>query len=91
MGKLASRPLTDLKITLELNYHEAAALEAMAGYGFDAFLEMFYENLGKTYLQPHEEGLKSLFDCVKETLPGIVNRFKNAQDVFAGIKQIGRT
>jgi hypothetical protein len=36
-----------LTLSLTLGEGEARALEALAGYGTDAFLEVFYEKMGK--------------------------------------------
>ena len=52
----------DVKAVLELNEQELRALDALRGYGIDAFLKVFYQHLGRHYLEPHEAGLRSLFD-----------------------------
>lgn len=88
MAKLIAAPMADLKVQLELNYHEVAALEALAGYGFENFVKVFYEHLGKCYLKPHEQGLKTLFETVRQDLPSIINKFQNAKEVFIGTKMI---
>ena len=64
--KLRFRISLELKVMFELNEHEVAALDALAIYGTDSFLKVFYEKMGKHYLEPHESGLKSLFEKVKE-------------------------
>jgi hypothetical protein len=48
-------------VQLELTEEEARALYNITVYGVKPFTEWFYRNLGKHYLKPHEEGLKSLF------------------------------
>jgi hypothetical protein len=50
--------------TLELNGDEMLALDAIVGYGTDNFLKVFYQFLGRHYLQPHEKGCRTLFDKV---------------------------
>ncbi|MCX5478486.1 hypothetical protein OSH08_05690 [Kaistia geumhonensis] len=40
------------------------ALDALVGYGVDAFLKVFYEKLGEAYMRPHEAGLRSLFKAI---------------------------
>lgn len=50
---------------LELNDAEVEALDALAGYGVDSFLKVFYEKLGRAYMEPHEAGLRSLFKAVQ--------------------------
>lgn len=61
---------TTIRINIDLDEQEARALEALAGYGTDAFLKCFYEHMGKHYLQPHEAGLRRIFDVFQ----GDVNR-----------------
>lgn len=57
------------KVVIELTEVEARALDAMAGYGHEPFLEGFYNNLGKSYMQPHEKGVISLFEMIRNELP----------------------
>lgn len=52
----------EFKVTLQLTEAEANALEAIIGYGVKPFLQMFYEHMGKSYLQPYEKGAISLFE-----------------------------
>lgn len=52
--------------TLTLNQEEMLALDAIAGYNTDDFLKVFYQYLGKHYLQPNERGCKTLFDKVRK-------------------------
>lgn len=57
---------TDIKIQTE--YHlllteaEARALDGLCGYNFEEFIKVFYEKMGKHYLEPHEAALKTLFE-----------------------------
>lgn len=67
---MTSKPQFDLKIdlnitaTVALTEGQLAALEAMAGYGADAFLKAFYVKLGRHYMKPFERDLRDLFDAV---------------------------
>ncbi len=65
MAFIEGRPKVEMRITLVLSEAEASALDAIAGYGTDSFLKVFYEHMGKAYLQPYESGLRSLFDSVQ--------------------------
>lgn len=58
------------EITLKINEAEARALDAMFSYGANAFLEGFYKCLGKAYVQPHENGVRSLHDTIRAQLAG---------------------
>ena len=79
----------DIKITLELTIPEAKALNEMVKYGTKAFLEGYYKQLGKSYLQPHERGVISLFETVKNTLPSELYKVdkivKTVSDIKANI------
>jgi hypothetical protein len=65
----------DFGVILKLSEKEARALEAITVYGTKEFLETFYTHLGKTYLQPHEEGVEILFETLKTELPKHLNKF----------------
>jgi hypothetical protein len=88
MAELISTPRLSLNVQFELNHAEAAALDAIAGYGVEEFVKVFYGHLGKAYLQPHEHGLRSLFNSVRKQLPPIVERYENARAVLAGTKKV---
>ena len=62
---------TDVQITATLELSEGAlrALEAMAGYGDEAFLKAFYVKLGKAYLQPVERDVRELFRLIRANVP----------------------
>lgn len=65
--KILSKAEVHFEVVLKLSEEEARALDAIVGYGPDRFVEWFYKNLGKHYLKPHEQGMRSLFDtCRKE-------------------------
>lgn len=87
MAELMSKPRLDLFVDFRLNADECAALEALAGYGVEPFLQTFYEKMGKNYLEPHEAGLRSLFDAVTRYMPRINKRFTQCEDVLHGSKQ----
>lgn len=82
MAKIIGKPKVVLTATLELTKHELGALDALAGYGTDEFLEVFYKHMGKAYLEKHEEGLRSLFRSVRENVPRMFNRAREAEKAF---------
>ena len=71
--------------TITLSESEMRALDALTGYGDDAFLEVFYK-LGKHYMHPHEKGLRNLFERIREEIPPRLNTIdkarKSVQDWF---------
>jgi len=83
MSRLTQLPRLQLDVSLKLNEAEVRALDALAGYGTDSFLKVFYEHMGKHYMQPHEAGLRSLFDTIRSELPMIMRRQDAAKKAFA--------
>lgn len=77
-----SNATIDFKVFLKLNEPEARALAALTTYGDKAFLEMFYKTLGKSYLEPHESGLKSLFKSIDRNLPKHLERMEETRKIF---------
>ncbi len=76
-------------VTIELTEAEAGALDALAGYGVDSFLQVFYTHMGKAYLQPYEAGLRSLFEYVRSRESGIsrtLDDVREARRVLNGEK-----
>lgn len=59
-----------LTVTLELTELEARALDGIFGYNVDAFLKVFYERMGKAYVQPHEAGVRSLHNSIRGVVAG---------------------
>lgn len=84
MAQIIGRPNIELRIALELTESEARALDALVGYGDDAFLEVFYAKLGKAYMEEHEMGLRSLFRSVRDLMPALLSRTDDARQVFSG-------
>lgn len=64
---------------------EMRALDALIGYGVQPFLDVFYKHLGKAYLQPHEAGMRSLFDTLG-VVRGALLRMDDARNVYYGKK-----
>lgn len=58
-------------VTVELTEGEVRALDAMAGYGADPFLKVFYKHLGMAYMKPFDNDLRALFEKIKELRPAI--------------------
>lgn len=71
------------QITVEsyftFNEAETRALDALIGYGADEFLKVFYEHMGEAYLAPHEDGLRSMFKELKESIPLALGKLNAAR------------
>jgi hypothetical protein len=82
MAEIKATATVEGRVTLHLTESEAAALEALAGYGDDAFLKVFYKEMGQSYLKPHEAGLRSLFRTIDRDVPHALKRFQAARLAF---------
>jgi hypothetical protein len=57
---------------IKLTETEIRALDALVGYGDDAFLNVFGGKLGHTYMRDHADGLKAFFASVRgQVLPAL--------------------
>jgi len=75
---------TDVSViaTIEFSEGELRALDAMTGYGIEPFLKVFYEKLGKHYMQPYEKDLRTLFSRLDSTVPEALRRVKQARKIL---------
>lgn len=87
MARIIGRAELTATATLQLTEPELRALEALVGYGFEPFVKVFYEKMGEAYMKPHADGLRLLFESVREQVPPILARVRDARLVFDGSKQ----
>ena len=80
--QLTCVPTIAIQLELTITENEARALKAMAGYGDDAFLKVFYEKLGESYMKPHEDGIRSLFKGIRDILPQHLSNAETARKCF---------
>lgn len=86
MEKITLRRSISANMLIELTEEEAGALDALAGYGVDSFLAVFYNHMGRAYMQPYEAGLRSLFGYIRGAsgISSTLDRANNARRVFSG-------
>ena len=84
MAHVTEYPKLDLHLQFSVNESEARALDALAGYGSDAFIKAFYQHLGEAYMRKHEGGLRSFLDSVREFVPAALGRIDRAREEFNG-------
>lgn len=82
MAEIKGHASVETKITMQFTEQESRALDALVGYGTDAFIKVFYEHLGKAYMEKHELGLRSFFKSVRDYVPGVLTRADAAQAAF---------
>lgn len=86
-NKIKSTSQFDVQVILKLTEKEARALQAITLYGTKSFLEFFYKSLGKTYLEPNQSGLESLFETIKTELPKHLKKADDTRDIWRGDKE----
>ncbi len=67
---------------LYLNETEIRALDALVGYGTEPFLKMFYDKLGKSYMQPYENGLTTLFENIRSVVHPAIGEINRTRQVI---------
>lgn len=82
-NRLVQWARVEVKATIALTEIELAALDALAGYGVDPFLKVFYEKLGKAYLEKHEAGIRSLFEAIRSEVPRLLSQAQVAREAVA--------
>jgi hypothetical protein len=82
MAEIEERSVVKVDAKFTVSEGELRALEALAGYGDDAFIEMFYKTLGKTYLQPHEKHLREFLKSIRSIATPILSRTDAARKAF---------
>lgn len=87
MEKIAANAKAKIEysITLTLTPNEAKALEAVTQYGANDFLQVFYEKLGRTQLEPYETEIRQLFDSIRLQLRPAITKVEANKKLIEGI------
>lgn len=64
MTKITAKTEVKVEVTFTLNEIEVRALAGIFGYNVDAFLAVFYQQMGSHYVRPFEEGVRSLHKTI---------------------------
>ncbi len=72
LKRLEIKVVTEVQLTLTES--EARALDAIFGYDVERFLAVFYEKMGRAYVQPHEDGVRSLHKTMRGCLADPISR-----------------
>lgn len=84
MAKITQRPSVQLDLIFACTEAEARALDALTGYGTDEFIKVFYEKLGKAYMEQHEAGLRSFLESISKMVPPLLTKADKAREAFNG-------
>lgn len=90
MAKATVKPKVTVNVQFEINEDEARALGALAGYGDDPFIKVFYEKMGKSYLEPHEAGLRSFLQSIRDIINPAITEVNEARRFLEKRKTSGK-
>lgn len=82
MAQLEAKTKLDLSVSFTVNESELRALDALAGYGDDAFIQMFYKNLGESYMKPYEAGMREFLKSIRNVAAPILSQTDKARKAF---------
>lgn len=80
----------DARIALELTETEARALDGIFGYNVDAFLQSFYKIMGKAYVEPYEDGVRSLHETIRTAVGGPLRHVDDARRLIRNAQELER-
>lgn len=80
MAAIVERMTVQCVVQFTVTEAEARALDALAGYGDDAFIKAFYEKLGKAYMEKHEDGLRSFLSSIRLSLGPSLGRIDKVHE-----------
>lgn len=79
MAVIVSNPEIKVSCTFTVSEQEMRALDALAGYGDEAFIKTFYEKMGTSYLKPHEQGLREFLKSIRSVVAPSINQIDNVR------------
>jgi hypothetical protein len=82
MADFSTKTEVHTSAVIKFTEAELRALDALIGYGVDPFLKVFYEKLGKAYMQPHEQGLRKLFKTLRQPVGKAIHDVDEARRVL---------
>lgn len=88
MAKIVSKAQIGVTAHFSIDEEECRALDAMVGYGYDAFITTFKKNMGESYMRGHEDGLKRFFESVRGIVGPAIARVDDARSALDGHKEI---
>ncbi|MNQ94366.1 hypothetical protein D3C85_1098820 [compost metagenome] len=82
MAQIIEQPTVTVSAKFTVTEGELRALDALVGYGDEAFIKMFYDKLGKSYLQPYEKDLREFLKSIRAIATPILSRADTARKAF---------
>ena len=82
MAQIVELPVVSVTAKFTVTEGELRALDALAGYGDDAFIQMFYKNLGEAYMKPYEAGMREFLKSIRNVASPILSQTDKARKAF---------
>lgn len=82
MAQIKQLPVVTVEAHFTVTEGELRALDALAGYGDDAFIQMFYKELGASYMKPYEKDLREFLKSIRTLAAPIIRRADEARKAF---------
>lgn len=82
MAQIVELPVVTVTAKFTVTEGELRALDALAGYGDTAFIDMFYKHCGEAYLKPHEKDLREFLKSIRSIAGPILSRADEARKAF---------
>ena len=79
MTRVTNSLSVEFTTTITLTEMEIHALEALVGYGADAFLELFKKTCGVSYIRGAEDGIKTLFHTIARDVAPVHKEIQEAK------------
>lgn len=67
-SEVVQKPSAEFAVNIQLTENEARAWDAIVGYGWNAFIEVFEAKLGKHYIAPYRADAKRMFEHTRSTI-----------------------
>lgn len=79
----------EFHVNIQLTENEARAWDAIVGYGWDAFIQVFEEKLGKHYIRPYKADAERLFKETRQIIGMQLYGIEQAKKAIKSINQKG--
>ena len=71
-----------LNLAIELSEEEVRALYEITRYDVESFLKVFYEKMGKAYLEKYQTGVRTFFNSFTREAGPWLTKADEAREVF---------
>ncbi|SDQ99360.1 hypothetical protein [Pseudovibrio sp. Tun.PSC04-5.I4] len=82
MAQFKAVATVEAKAIITFGECELRALDAMTGYGIEAFLKVFYAELGEANMRPYEQDLRALFATLNPPVSEALAKVNQARRVL---------